>query len=627
MRITKEPAKKTTARYSLIVMIAIVGWLSATSFNKTENPMSWDLFGYYLYSPAIIIWDDPALKDFSKVEETNAKYHNTPSFYQGSKTENGSWMIKYTLGSALMELPFFMTAHFIAPSLGYEQDGFSEPYQQAMILCHFFYLIVGVVFLRKVVLKFFSDKITAFLLVLILLGTNYYITSGGVSIHTMEFSLFSIILYLTIRWHEDPKRSLAILLGLCVGLSIIVRPTDGLIALIPILWNVTSVKTFKEKIKFYFSNYKFQLLLIIVFCFAIVFLQMWYWKTVNDTWLIMSYNNNAGEGFEFLQPYLLEVLFSFRKGWFIYTPLMILATIGFIQMYKKNKKIFYAVFIFFLLNVYVVSSWSCWWYAGCYGQRAMVESYAVLILPLGYFIEGTLSSQKAIVRWGSLILILLLLGLNIFQSWQYDNGILHGDRMTRSYYFKIFGKTKVEDEHKKLLLVDRSQGGIEHFSQEGDYNKRLLFMDDFETIEGNKDQYVDSVLRNGKFSIKVDSNFIFTRNNELPYNLITRKDHAWIRTSFWYYTRANLLDNRLGLVVTFTNKKGEAYKYSVVDIGTQAGDQASPGQWIKYTVDYLTPEVRDENDKLNIYFWLRGKQPVYIDDFKVEAYERKEAGK
>jgi hypothetical protein len=374
--------KNPLRRYSLIALLAISGWFSVMSFNnKWQNVLSWDLFGYYLYTPAIVIWQDPALKDFSKVEEINSKYHNTFSYYQGSRTEKGGWMIKYTMGAAVMEFPFFITAHILAPSLGYERDGFSAPYQKAMIFCHFFYIIIGFIFLRLVLLRYFSDKLTAFLMVLIIIGTNYYITaSSGPSIHTMEFALFSILMYLTIRWHETLRVSLAVLLGLCLGFIILLRPTDGLIALVPVLWNVVSFKTLKEKLVFLFSNYKFQILLAFISCFAVVFLQMCYWKNVNDTWLLMSYNNNPGEGFEFLRPYLLEVLFSFRKGWFVYTPLMILAVIGFYQMYKKQRTLFWPILTFTVLNVFIVSSWSCWWYAGCYGQRAKIESYAVLIL-------------------------------------------------------------------------------------------------------------------------------------------------------------------------------------------------------------------------------------------------------
>jgi hypothetical protein len=626
MSLINSRAAGSMRKISLIAMLAIAGWFSVMSFNKWQNSLSWDLFGYYLYTPATVIWKDPGLKDFSKVEEINAKYHNTPSYYQGSRTEKGTWMIKYTMGAAVMEFPFFVGAHILAPTLGYERDGFSAPYQKAMIFAHFFYVIIGFIFLRKVLLRYFTDRLTAFLMVLIVIGSNYYVTASTCpSIHTMEFTLFSIILYLTIKWHETPNVKFAILLGLTIGLSILVRPTDGLIVLIPLLWNVTSLKTLKEKTGVFFSNYKMQILLAAIFCFLVVFLQMCYWKSVNDTWFIMSYNNNPGEGFEFLHPYLLQVLFSFRKGWFVYTPLMIFAVLGFYQMYKKQKNIFWPLFIFSILNVYVVSSWSCWWYAGCFGQRAMVESYALLIFPLGYFVDGVISSQRKLLKGAALIIVVFIVGLNIFQTWQYNREILDGSRMTAKYYLKIFGKKQAKPEDKKYLLVDRSQTGFEHFNQEDDYKKRILFYDDFESIgDASREQYVDSIFRNGKGSIMLDSNFIYTPKNELPFDLITKKDHAWIRTTFWYLPKVDPKQNPLGLVVTFSNKKGEAYKYSVIDVGGQPGDNVDLGHWNKYVFDYLTPEVRNESDKINIYFWMRGKLPVYIDDFKVEAFEQKD---
>jgi hypothetical protein len=627
MSLIKNPVSANTRKISLVGLLVIAGWFSLMSLKKWENPLSWDMFGYYLYTPATIIWKDPALIDFSKVEQIKAKYDNTPYYYQGSKTEKGGWMIKYTMGIAVMELPFFMVAHMTAPLFGYDKDGFSQPYQRAMMFCCFFYLILGFVILRKSLLKFFSDSLSSVLMLLIVVGTNFYITASSEppSIHIIEFSLFSTVFYLTVLWHENPSKKLAILLGISVGLSILVRPTDALIILIPLLWNVTSFKTLKEKLKILFSDYKTHTTLAGILCFVIVFLQMCYWKKVNGNWLTMSYNNNPGEGFEFLHPYILQVLFSFRKGWFVYTPLMIFAVLGFRIIYKKQRGMFWPILIFFILNVYVISSWSCWWYAGCYGQRAMIESYAILIFPLGYFIEGVLLEERKTIKWVVLLFVISFVILNIFQSWQYKARILEGSRMTMEYYFKIFGKRNIKSEYQELLMVDRSQGGYEHFSQENKYKKRILFFDDFDTPdEAGKEQHVDSISRSGIYSVFVNDHFIYTPNNELPFNLITKKDHAWIRTTFWYLTKTDPKKNPLGLVVTFTNSKGEPYKYSVIDVGAQSGDSVNMGHWNKYVFDYLTPEVRNENDKINIYFWLRGKYPVYIDDFKVEAYERQE---
>jgi hypothetical protein len=612
-----------------MVMLMIAGWYSSMPItHKWGNVLSWDMFGYYLYTPAYVLWDDSGLKDFSKVEEINKKYNSTSSFYQGSRTENGNWMIKYTMGAAVLELPFFAAAHFFAPGLGYEADGFSLPYQKAMIVCHFFYIILGFIFLRKALLRFFSDALSALLLLLIILGTNYYVCSIiGPSIHTMEFALFSIILYLTIRIHESPSMLLAAFLGLTLGFCILTRPPDGLIVIVPALWNVISLKSLKEKIVSVFADHKFKLLVGLVCCFAVGFLQMNYWKAVNDTWLSTGYTNNPGEGFEFLRPYLLQVLFSFRKGWFVYTPLMLCAVAGFYYVYKLQRNIFWPMLAFFILNVYVVSSWSCWYYASSYGQRAMIDSYAILILPLGYFIYGiSASGLKRGFKWLIYSLIGFFVLLNIFQSWQYMNGIIDESRMTKEYYLKIFGKSKTEPQDKKLLMVDRSQIGVEHILNINEYQKHVIFYDDFEVPEeaGSKEQYVDSISRSGKYSIMTNSNFIYTHKNELSYNLITEKDHAWIRTTVWYLPKADPKQNPLGLVVMFTNYKGEAYKYSVVDVGTLPEDHVTLGQWNKFVFDYLTPEVRNENDKINIYFWFRGKDPVYIDDFKVEAYEKKE---
>ena len=117
------------------------------------------------------------------------------------------------------------------------------------------------------------------------------------------------------------------------------------------------------------------------------FIQFAYWKYASGKFIINPYGSgNPGEGLELFHPHILEVLFSFRKGWFIYTPMMLFTMIGFWQMYKHNKNLFAPVFIYFIINFYIVSSWSCWWYGACFGVRSLIPSYAVLSIPFGYFI-------------------------------------------------------------------------------------------------------------------------------------------------------------------------------------------------------------------------------------------------
>ena len=148
-----------------------------------------------------------------------------------------------------------------------------------------------------------------------------------------------------------------------------------------------------------------------------------------------SYSSNPAEGLNFLHPYILEVLFSFRKGWFIYTPIMLFAVIGFIALYKNSKIIFFALLVYTLLNFYIVSSWSCWWYAASYSSRALIPSYAFMSITLGFFIKSVLDKK---IKFVLIPLFFILIALNLFQTWQSSVGILDSARMTRPLYKSIF---------------------------------------------------------------------------------------------------------------------------------------------------------------------------------------------
>jgi hypothetical protein len=166
-------AKKNFSKTILLLLIALFSIVGLTK--KWQNPLSWDAFGYHLYLPATFLWHDVQLEDFSKVEKINNLYQCTGTFYQGARTENGSWLIKYTMGLAMMEAPFFFAAHLLAPSLGYPADGLSRPYQLAFLLAHLFTCLSALVFLRKVLLKFFSDPVSGWLMLLLVLGTTFYV--------------------------------------------------------------------------------------------------------------------------------------------------------------------------------------------------------------------------------------------------------------------------------------------------------------------------------------------------------------------------------------------------------------------------------------------------------------------
>lgn len=581
------------------------------------NVFSWDVFGYYLYLPLKFIYHDLGLINHSVIENINNQYHNTSSFYQVIQTPEGASVMKYTMGLAIFYAPFFFAGHFVALIFDLPADGFSAPYQYSVFFGGIVYSIIGIVYLSKVLLHFFRQKVAIVVLLIIVFSTNYivHITMYGQNgnSHNYLFTCYALILWFTIKWHESFKRKYAVFLAIICGLTILSRPSELVCLIIPFLWGVKEIKGFKTRINL-FIKHKTNVILFGVIVFCIGALQLIYWKIYTGSFFYYSYGGNAGEGFGFLSPYIFEVLFSFRKGWLIYTPVMIFAFIGLYFLYKKNIAIFPAIFIYVIINLYVVSSWSCWWYAQSFSQRSLIVSYPVMAILLGYFISW-LNERKPLFKTIMYFAFILFLGLNIFQTRQFYYGVIDGDRMTRAYYFATFGKMQATEKDKELLMVKRSFDGDDEFNDQHNYHSVLQKNIDFEDLTS-----ADSSLSySGKFSFRMDSAVIYSPSIELPYHELTKKDHAWIKISAFVFPPDNFKNEPFSLVAHFVHS-GKPYSYKTIDSEKMILEL---NKWNKIEFDYLTPELRRKSDCLKVYFWNRGKAFLYVDDLIIEVFEKK----
>ncbi|MFN8135775.1 MAG: glycosyltransferase family 39 protein, partial [Bacteroidales bacterium] len=409
------------------VIVAIVIFIIVNNFIFSPgNILSWDVFGYYLYLPLKFIYNDLGLKDSSIINGILEKYHNTATFYQAMKMPDGNFVMKYSMGLSFFYAPFFFIGHVIAKMFNYTADGFSLPYQYSIFIGGIIYSLIGIWVLSKVLARFFDQTIVALVLLIIVFSTNYivHITMYGQNAMSQNylFMAYALILWFTILWHESHKLKYAVFLGFICGLTILSRPSEVVCLIIPVLWGIKDGNSIKDK---FLVLYKYRVHVIVVASIIALFglSQMIYWKIYTGKFLFYSYGGNAGEGFDFFHPYIWEVLFSFRKGWLIYTPVMLFALTGFYFMYKKNRAVFYALFAYVVINIYFVSSWSCWWYAQSFSQRALVASYPVMAIGLGYFLAW-LNAQKSILKGLGYLLLLSCLLLNLYQSRQFHFGII-----------------------------------------------------------------------------------------------------------------------------------------------------------------------------------------------------------
>lgn len=541
-------------KYSLSVLIIIACFFVFQTIQIFPfNPISWDNFGYYLYLPAYFIYNDLSLTNLSWVNQIIETYNSTDTLYQLTPIDGGNNVIKYSIGMAILYAPFFFIGHLFSLFSSYPSDGFSLPYVISFIVGSLFYTVVGLIFLRKTLLRLFNDVIAAIVLFVIAFGTNYYhinIYNIGMS-HIPLFALYAILIWYSIKWFTQPKLVNSLVLSATLGLMIITRPTEIVAVFIPLLYvyyslgSLTSFKSFIQK-------HKQQIFWMFFVVIAIGSIQLIYWKIQTGQFFFYSYNN-AGEGLDFLYPHTINTLFSFRKGWFIYTPIMVFAVTGFYWLNKLKKAWFYPTLIFFVFNLYLVSSWSNWWYAASFSQRALVQSYAVMALPLGAIIQRFIKQKSLFIFLG--VIFGLLIVLNLFQTWQINNGILSTSRMTKAYYKSTFLQTtSPTDKQKELLLIKRFTTANEVFTNPEDYNQTKTFDLTFE--DGNEHKIVHS----GKKSFALTKDVPYSPNISVPYSEITKKDHAWLKISMWVFPTENWLNSKLTLVYTFEHE-GKAYKW------------------------------------------------------------------
>ncbi len=582
------------------------------------NILSWDVFGYYLYLPAQFIYHDIGLNNIDWVKHIAEQYQTTSTLYQLVGSPEGGFVIKYSAGMALLNAPAFFIAHLLAQPLGFTADGFSLPYQYAWTINALTITCIGLYFFRKILLEYFTERLTVVLLIITALGTNYFQLTAfdGYLTHNFTFTLCTLITWFTIHWHKNPDYLNAIWLALSLGIIVLVRPSEMVCLLIPVFWGVYSFTSLKAKLTLLVSRWKQVLAMIAVFLVTGL-PQLIYWKTVTGHFLFYSYVN-AGEGFDFANPHTWLFLFSFRKGWLIYTPLMLLVVPGFISLYRNRKDLFYVVLFYFIVNLYVASSWTCWWYAGgSYSQRAMLTSYVLMAMPLGFLIRD-LERNRFFRSFGIIVLCGFLI-LNLFQTWQWVHGIINPTRMTKDYYRAIFGRTEIPEGADGLLMVERSEN--EELINTSNYISRVYAIHDYEVSGTVKGNYCGEQAFSGNCAMQLDSAKRFTAAIEATFVQITRSDHAWLRVSAMVYPKVEPDISPASLVATFEHN-GEPYKYKAEGIEL-AKYPVKAGKWNRIEFDYLTPEVRSKDDKLKVYFWLRGNQPVKVDDLKVEVWEPK----
>jgi hypothetical protein len=131
----------------------------------------------------------------------------------------------------------------------------------------------------------------------------------------------------------------------------------------------------------------------------------------------------------------MDILFSYRKGWLLYSPFAAFGLAGIFFADGMKAKI--NLLIFWSLLIYISSCWWCWTYSpSSFGQRPFIDYYALIALQAAFFFQYLQRNKWKVVAPAAL---LLLVPFNLLQTYQYRKGIIPGEfGSSETYWDNLF---------------------------------------------------------------------------------------------------------------------------------------------------------------------------------------------
>lgn len=566
-------------------------------YDQTTNVITYDVYGYYLYLPAIFIYNQTDSYEF--VNEHFANYKLATKPYQITQLDNGKTAPIYSGGMAMLYSPFFFAADiFVKTGSRYARDGLSFPYQLSMVLATLFYVFLGIFFLRKILVELYSDKVAAATILFLGFGTNFFHYSAFESgmAHTFVLGLYAPWLWLTIRWHRAPEFKTSAFIGLLSGLICLARPSEAVLVLLFFFYAVGTRFSLAEKFNFFIKNLS-SVAVIISAGLLTLLPQILFWKINLGMWIFNGYGEE--HFFEFSNPHIYEALFSYRKGWLLYNPIMLFALLGIFYLKKQKSDWFWSVLTFTVLSIYVIFSWHMWWYSSSFGNRGIVQIYPILAIGMGAFL--TAFAEKPF--WAKAlfgIIATALLGLNQFQDLQYRTRVLPHDKTTEFYYWKVFLKTQnqLPTDVRKFLFLDEEL-------PEGNY----------QSVPFASFSKGENLIDNSKNLILPGKEFYFSTGRHLDEKTAAQFSEKWIRVSTKIKQYSDKYhkweDTKLVLVV---ERKSE----QIVWEGLPVQQFLKTGEFTDFHFEKKLPTLQS-NDLLKAYFWNKSPDTLEVESLIIEG--------
>ncbi len=402
----------------IIVVSGIVSYIAI--YPHFLNPKVYPIVrsdgaGYYSYLPAYLVQHDPTFRTFVAQDLRGQTEYET-GFAKNART--GNYLQRYPVGEAVMMAPFFIVGHGLAKATGEYDNGYSNIEQRAAGVAALVYMILGLLILATSLRRYSGSLVVSATLVSIVFGTSlfHYSTFDSTFSHAFSFFLLAALIELVHRWYEWPKSlKLTLGLGVIMGLILLVRQSNAVFLLLVPLFAISKFADVPARASFLWRR-RLQISVMAGSVAIVLAPQLLIWHEATGRWFVNSYAGSGGF-FEFTRPQILKTLFSFDPhGLFPWAPVLLLASVGLCLMWRYARALAVPFALVLVLNAYMISSWSNWYYGGGYGQRAFVDSLPMMAFPLAAVYSWV---RSVVARVAVAVVVVICCGLTTVQMVHY----------------------------------------------------------------------------------------------------------------------------------------------------------------------------------------------------------------
>ena len=358
--------------------------------------------GYYAYLPTVVL--DGDLDFANQYAALLPPAHHLLT----ARTPAGLPFNYWPVGPALLWLPFFLLAHGLAlvlhaAGVSVRLDGCGYWHQAFVIAGNIAYggaaLWLAFDVARRVARQ--SSAMWAVVLVACAGNLAYYMTAEASLAHAAAAFVVSLFFAVWLRTRGRGGMAHAATLGALLGLVAIVRTQDAVLLVVPLAAELaTSFTAARQRGRAEALTTMCRDALTMAAAAVVVYSpQFVVSATLYGTWWRPPQLYAAWDGvpqFALASPNFWRVLMSPESGLLVWHPIFVLALLGALPLWRRDRKLAAALLVGVLAQTYVLGGWFDWAQGWSFGGRSFVSCLPLFAAGLAALVDAT---RHALAAW------------------------------------------------------------------------------------------------------------------------------------------------------------------------------------------------------------------------------------